>query len=88
MNPLQQARTMTVTAVTTKRDTSLRSNVHHGTEIVDNHFYLRSNTNNHKKHDDVFTIAVHIRRGDVDPCTYMNRYLPNEYYLRLIKKFT
>ena len=35
----------------------------------------------------VYTIAVHIRRGDVDPCTYMNRYLSNEYYLKLIKKY-
>jgi hypothetical protein len=37
--------------------------------------------------DNVYTIAVHIRRGDVDPCTFANRYLSNDYYLRLITKY-
>jgi hypothetical protein len=34
-----------------------------------------------------FTIAVHIRRGDVDPCCLPLRYLPNSHYLRLIEKY-
>jgi hypothetical protein len=34
-----------------------------------------------------FTIAVHIRRGDVDLCCLPFRYLPNSHYLRLIEKY-
>lgn len=69
----------------TKREKVLRRTTHQGTEIVDSHVHIRSNTTNND--DNVYTIAVHIRRGDVDPCTYMNRYLSNSYYLRLIKKY-
>jgi hypothetical protein len=29
-------------------------------------------------------VAVHIRRGDVDPCCHPDRYLPNSYYARLL----
>jgi len=29
-------------------------------------------------------MAVHIRRGDVNPCKYPNRYLPNLHYLNVI----
>jgi hypothetical protein len=36
----------------------------------------------------VFRIAVHIRRGDVNPCDFPTRYLPNNYYLRLIQQYT
>jgi hypothetical protein len=36
----------------------------------------------------VFHIAVHIRRGDVDLCRYWRRYLPNSHYLRLIQEST
>jgi hypothetical protein len=35
-----------------------------------------------------FEIAVHIRRGDVTPCTYKRRYLPNSHYMRLIDEYT
>jgi hypothetical protein len=35
-----------------------------------------------------FEIAVHIRRGDVDPCRRQRRYLPNSHYLALIDQFT
>jgi hypothetical protein len=35
-----------------------------------------------------FEIAVHIRRGDVSPCTYKRRYLPNDHYMQLIDKYT
>ena len=31
-------------------------------------------------------IAVHIRRGDVDPIEYPKRYLYNKYYINLLKK--
>lgn len=35
-----------------------------------------------------FTVAVHVRRGDVSPCSkrYLGRYLPNSYYLDLIQR--
>jgi hypothetical protein len=32
-----------------------------------------------------FTIVVHIRRGDVNPCIEPNRYLPNSHYISLIE---
>ena len=35
--------------------------------------------------DTVLQVAVHIRRGDVTPCAYPDRYLPNVYYKRLIQ---
>ena len=41
-----------------------------------------------KKNKDIFTIAIHIRRGDVTPKLFhkgYNRYIPNKYYLKLIK---
>lgn len=34
-----------------------------------------------------FTIAVHVRRGDVDPCNFPTRYLPNQHYIDLIAQF-
>ena len=34
-----------------------------------------------------YSIAVHIRRGDVDPCQYKERYLPNSHYLQLIQQY-
>lgn len=38
--------------------------------------------------DPAFRIVVHIRRGDVNPCRFPNRYLPNNHYVRLIQKYT
>ena len=35
-----------------------------------------------------FEIAVHLRRGDVSPCTHARRYLPNSHYLALIDQYT
>ena len=35
-----------------------------------------------------YNIAVHVRRGDVTPCTYKRRYLPNSHYLALIDQYT
>jgi hypothetical protein len=32
-------------------------------------------------------IAVHIRRGDVNPCCAQNRYTPNSLYLELLKEY-
>jgi hypothetical protein len=73
---------------TTKREKVLQRAVQQGTVISDKYVRLRSNTTINEIYDNtVYTIAVHIRRGDVDPCTYMNRYLSNNYYLRLIKKY-
>jgi hypothetical protein len=37
---------------------------------------------------EILTIAVHIRRGDVEPCRFPARYLPNSHYLRLIQEYT
>lgn len=43
-----------------------------------------SNTNN----NDNYTIAVHVRRGDVDPCGHWSfRYLPNSHYLAMIDHY-
>lgn len=33
-------------------------------------------------------VGVHIRRGDVDPCGYFARYLPNSLYLKLIDLYS
>jgi hypothetical protein len=34
------------------------------------------------------TVAVHIRRGDVHPCSFTRgRYLPNSHYLRIIERY-
>jgi hypothetical protein len=35
-----------------------------------------------------YNVAVHIRRGDVSPCSeYANRYLPNSHYLDILKEY-
>lgn len=39
-------------------------------------------TSKNKKYE----IAVHVRRGDVTPCRYKRRYLPNSHYLKLIEQ--
>lgn len=36
--------------------------------------------------DSNYTIAVHIRRGDIHPCKHMGRYLPNQHYMELINQ--
>eukprot|EP00538_Stauroneis_constricta_P000383 CAMPEP_0119572732 /NCGR_PEP_ID=MMETSP1352-20130426/44769_1 /TAXON_ID=265584 /ORGANISM="Stauroneis constricta, Strain CCMP1120" /LENGTH=927 /DNA_ID=CAMNT_0007622419 /DNA_START=21 /DNA_END=2808 /DNA_ORIENTATION=- len=43
----------------------------------------------HKDADkwDAPTMAVHIRRGDVDPCNSLKRYLPNSHFLELIEQY-
>mmetsp|Transcript_6464 Transcript_6464/g.8396 ORF Transcript_6464/g.8396 Transcript_6464/m.8396 type:complete len:332 (+) Transcript_6464:71-1066(+) len=40
----------------------------------------------HKKPGNTEDVAVHIRRGDVDPCQYPTRYLPNSYYLKVLDR--
>jgi hypothetical protein len=35
-----------------------------------------------------FEMVVHIRRGDVHPCTYKRRYLPNDHFIQLIDRYT
>lgn len=48
--------------------------------------HLRSRTKDHLQEDptqsqkSTLQVAVHLRRGDVDPCKYPRRYLPNKYY--------
>ncbi len=50
---------------------------------------VTTTANSHKTDTDesVYTIAVHIRRGDVSPCTFSNRYMSNDYYLQLTKRY-
>jgi hypothetical protein len=36
---------------------------------------------------DPWQVAVHIRRGDVTPCTEFERYLPNAYYLAVLDHY-
>ena len=34
------------------------------------------------------TVVIHIRRGDVTPCSYYaNRYLPNSHYVQILKEY-
>jgi hypothetical protein len=50
--------------------------------------YIRSKVKyTHPLKDAVTNIAVHIRRGDVNPCQYPNRYLPNSHYIKILDKF-
>jgi hypothetical protein len=37
--------------------------------------------------DHPFTIVAHIRRGDINPCCWEGRYLPNSHYLTLIERY-
>lgn len=57
-------------------------------EYVD---FLRSRVQYPPKEPDKFTIAVHIKRGNVEPCLRtrdgFSRYLPNSHYQRLIDKY-
>ena len=64
--------------------TGMTSIVEREREMLDNHANKAMDEINK---DRVYTIAVHIRRGDVDPCTYLNRYMSNDYYLKLIKQY-
>ena len=51
------------------------------------HVLQRMNYEKPKKSDSVFRIAVHVRRGDVTPCRYPDRYSPNSLYLKLIEQY-
>ena len=46
-----------------------------------------STTTSANTNTDAYEIAVHIRRGDVTPCTHSRRYLPNSHYLALIDQY-
>jgi len=35
----------------------------------------------------ILQVAIHVRRGDVTPCTEPERYLPNSYYLSVVDKY-
>ena len=41
-----------------------------------------------RQDNSMYEIAVHLRRGDVSPCTHARRYLPNSHYLALIDQYT
>jgi hypothetical protein len=62
-----------------------------GETIVTEDFlkYLQSHVIYPEKPRNVFTIAVHLRRGDISPCIGINlhRYLPNSYYLDMIDRY-
>ena len=53
--------------------------------------FLKTQVKYPAKKDDRFTIAVHIRRGDVTPCRLENhgfeRYLSNKHFLMVIEKY-
>jgi hypothetical protein len=53
--------------------------------------FIRSLLRYPKKKRDVYTIAVHIRRGNTSPCQEVHngyyKYLPNSHYLSLIDKY-
>ena len=38
-------------------------------------------------HETLLQVAVHVRRGDVTPCSEPERYLPNSYYLALVDQY-
>jgi hypothetical protein len=68
------------------------------TELVTPEFaeWLRSlrrtsnkDTSTTKSHSNgaVEAAVVHIRRGDVDPCQYRDRYLPSSYYVDVLDKY-
>ena len=38
------------------------------------------------KFDNIFTISIHLRRGDVNPNKYPDRYLYNKYYIDILNK--
>lgn len=40
-----------------------------------------------RKFEKTADVVVHIRRGDVNPCIYPNRYLTNTYYKQVIQQF-
>lgn len=51
------------------------------------YYYPPASSSQNPNYNPPFTIAVHIRRGDVDPCCWPRRYLPNSHYLHLIEKY-
>lgn len=55
--------------------------------LTDNFINLLRNNFIFKKKEK-FTIVVHIRRGDVNPNTHPERYLPNEYYCNILELIT
>jgi hypothetical protein len=63
---------------------------HHDGPPFENHNNNNNNNNttpreNGPKNETI--VAVHIRRGDVNPCRYPARYKPNSHYLRLIDEY-
>jgi hypothetical protein len=48
-----------------------------------------SNKSKPPEKEDTFVIAVHVRRGDIEPCraNFGARYLPNQHYLQLIQAY-
>ena len=50
--------------------------------------YIRSQLKRIKAPDrDALQVAIHMRRGDVTPCTEPERYLPNSYYLSVVDQY-
>lgn len=49
--------------------------------------HIRNQLPTRPKNQSTLEIVVHVRRGDVTPCRYKRRYLPNEHYLRLIEQY-
>lgn len=57
-------------------------------ESIQNAMMTEQLDNPKPKNKRPYEIAVHVRRGDVSPCTYTRRYLTNEHYLKLIDQYT
>jgi hypothetical protein len=51
--------------------------------------HSKMDISNKNRKEDTFVIAVHIRRGDIVPCSpnFGARYLPNQHYLQLIQAY-
>jgi hypothetical protein len=56
-------------------------------DLVDPFFMEKEEMMQSKRKPKPFEIAVHVRRGDIEPCHFSSRYLPNSYYLDIIDRY-
>jgi hypothetical protein len=57
-------------------------------DLVDQFFMEKEEKLKSQSKTKPFEIAVHVRRGDIEPCKFSSRYLPNSYYLDIIDRYT
>jgi hypothetical protein len=66
------------------RKVYVSKNTHIFTPAYLKHLHARVKYPSTKNH----SVVVHVRRGDVSPCSfYANRYLPNSHYLQILKDY-